>query len=183
MLFDVSATRNHLAPPKKSSSRCTAAEARVILDCVFEGQAAFEADWGGVNPYTVFFAAGFDRPFSQAGGWQGAEAKPGLKAVRGGVCGLHAEFRDCGQPVGLHLGMSSLSLENARQNLAASKGQSFEQIRAAAVATWQNYLGRIRGEVERKRVTGDVPDYPFVGINGVRKAVVGLSLLQPWGLA
>ncbi len=152
ILFDVTASRNTRSPDEDPSSKCTAAEARIVSDRGFEGQASFEGGWGGANPHTVFFAAEFDRPFDRSGGWEQETFTPGASEVSGLQAGLFAEFDlAAGETVGLQVGVSYLSLENARKNLAVTKAKSFDEVRADAVASWRDYLDRIR-------ITGGTPD-------------------------
>ena len=178
ILFDVSATRNTNKPEEKPSSTCLAATARVVGDRTLEGEAKFQGDWGGGKPYSVFFVAQFDRPFATSGGWQGQQILPGATSVTGTVSGLYAEFNlPAGQSLGLQVGVSYLSVEKARQNLAETQAQSFEQVRTRAASVWRGYLDRIvveggtpaqrtafhtgiyRSFVMPNDVTGDVPGW------------------------
>jgi predicted alpha-1,2-mannosidase len=178
LLLDISATRNTAPVGRPPSSRNTAAQARVVSDRSFEGQASFEGGWGGPNPHTVFFVAEFDRPFARSGGWQAGQPVPSAHAVQGLGAGLYAEFDvKAGDSVGLQVGVSYLSLENARRNLALTRSKAFEQVRAEAGRLWADYLGRIDVEggtpTERRLfysalyrtvlmpadVTGDMPGF------------------------
>ena len=178
ILFDVSATRNTSKPEEKSSSTCQAATARVVDDRTFEGEARFQGGWGGGKPYSIFFVARFDRPFAAAGGWQGKEILPAATNITGTVAGLYAEFAlPAGQSLGLQVGVSYLSVEKARENLAETQEQSFDQVRTRAASIWRGYLDRIvveggspaqrsafytglyRSFVMPNDVTGDVPEW------------------------
>ena len=186
ILFDVSATRNtgepnyqSPNPDKTKTSRCTAAEARIISDHGFEGEASCKGGWGGKSPYTIYFAAEFDHRFAAYGGWQNDLQMAGTNFVNGTQSGLYAEFDvKAGESVGLQVGISYLSLENARKNLARTHGKTFDQVRTEAEATWRDYLNRIQVEggtaTERTifytalyhtafmptDVTGDAPGFP-----------------------
>ncbi|MES3020449.1 MAG: GH92 family glycosyl hydrolase [Pseudomonadota bacterium] len=179
ILLDISSTRNTNGASKPPSSVNTATEGRIVSDRRFEGHASFRGGWGGANPHTVYFVAEFDRPFTRAGGWQQGVVKSDVKAVQGLQSGLYAEF-DLSAPgtVGMQVGVSYLSVENARRNLGVTQAKSFEQVRADAVRAWSDYLGRIEvvGGSQHERtmfysalyrtvlmpadVSGDVPGYP-----------------------
>ena len=69
------------------------------------------------------------------------------------VAGDNIGYRFCyeglkeGEQITVHMGVSFVSIENARENLEAEqKGMDFDRIHAAAVNRWNNDLGRIRIE-------------------------------------
>ena len=52
-----------------------------------------------------------------------------------------------GEQITVQMGVSFVSIENARENLNAEQsGKSFEDVRTAAVEQWNSDLGRIRIE-------------------------------------
>lgn len=129
-----------------SSSKCVASEAKFISDRVAEGQASFESPYG-TSKYTIFFVAEFDKPIAATGGWQGNNILESVKNVSGSKTGLFAEFyMPNGGTVGLQIGVSYMSIENARKNLAVTKGKSFEKNKLAAENIWRNYLNKIKIE-------------------------------------
>jgi predicted alpha-1,2-mannosidase len=136
-----------------SSSKCVASEAKFISDKVAEGQASFESPYGS-SKYTIFFVAEFDKPIATTGGWQGKDILKNAKYVSGTKTGLFAEFNlPNGGTVGLQIGVSYMSLENARKNLAVTRGNSFEKNKLAAENIWSNYLNKIKiaGGTEEER--------------------------------
>ncbi len=54
------------------------------------------------------------------------------------------DFADSSEPLEMAIGLSFVSVENARDNLSEVAGKSFEQVRAQAAATWEKLLGKIR---------------------------------------
>jgi predicted alpha-1,2-mannosidase len=105
--------------------------------------------------YTLHFVATLDRPFTAGGAWQDAKVTPGARDAKGGTT-----YGDRGHPpgrkgsgawiafapgatVGLHVGISYVSLDNARANLAAEGQGSLEATRDAARAAWNARLGQI----------------------------------------
>ena len=64
------------------------------------------------------------------------------------------EFADAGIPLEIKIGLSFVSVENAKDNLAKEIGQkSFEDVRREASATWETLLSKVRvtGGTERQR--------------------------------
>jgi len=109
--------------------------------------------------YTLYFVAELDQPFMAGGAWQDLTLTPGAREARGGTT-----YGDRGHPPGrkgsgawivfdpatapvvnMRVGISYVSLANARANLAAEnpKGTPLEQVRDAARKTWNAKLGQI----------------------------------------
>ena len=62
-------------------------------------------------------------------------------------CWFHYDSLAPGEEIQLQMGVSFVSIENARENLdAEQQGFSFDSVRAQADALWDSYLGRIRVE-------------------------------------
>jgi predicted alpha-1,2-mannosidase len=107
--------------------------------------------------YRIYFAAIFDRRFDAHGTWQGGSLGQGGSAAEDGQtpaanprttaqAGAYVSFdtrRD--RFVGVRVGISFVSVEGARANLAAeSKGAGFGAIAARARVRWNQALGRVR---------------------------------------
>lgn len=107
--------------------------------------------------YRVHFAALFDRPFDAFGTWDEGGLRKGATAASdrqapaanppgSAVAGAYATFdtrRD--RAVTVRVGLSFVSVENARRNLAAeSGGAGLGAIAARAKRQWNRALGRIR---------------------------------------
>ena len=112
--------------------------------------------------YTLHFVAVFDSPFTEVGTWENEELFPGGTSAGGGttygddgypVAGLGSGawvgFGDGGADapavVNMRVGISYVSLENARANLEAENPSDmpFEDIRAGAYEAWNHELRRI----------------------------------------
>jgi predicted alpha-1,2-mannosidase len=109
--------------------------------------------------YTLHFVAAFDRPFKPGGAWQDAALTPGATEAHGGTgygdrghppgrkgSGAWIVFDPASSPVvNMRVGISYVSLANARANLAAEnpKGTTLETVRDAARKTWNARLGAI----------------------------------------
>ena len=156
VLIDVSATLNN-ATEKNPSSVCTASEAHFVSPREIEGKASFV---GGYNrlTYTVYFAAAFDRTPTAQGAWLDADARPNAQRIEGGKqqkAGLYAEFApQKNNVVGLRVGLSYSSLENARKHRAISDQMPFEQVKARAEKQWADHLNTVQiegGTIEQRK--------------------------------
>lgn len=110
---------------------------------VVVGRGDFRGGWGHSFPYSVFFYAEFDREPAQryAAGNSGLTLAP---AAHGPQAAAIAHFPDGGE-IGLRVGVSFVSIANARAAVARECGErGFDELRAAAAAVWESYLRRIR---------------------------------------
>jgi predicted alpha-1,2-mannosidase len=116
--------------------------------------------------YTLYFVAHFDTPFSAAGTWQDAAVRPGTSDASGGTTYGSNGFVPPGKgsgawvvldtwksnTVGVRVGISYVSQENAEANLRAenppelSGGTSFDAVRQQAHAAWNDMLHRVQIE-------------------------------------
>lgn len=106
---------------------------------------AFTGRYGGLKGY---FVARFDTPFESFSTWSEGVSTEGSSEAAGNDTGANINFGDIkNQPVELKIGISFVSLENARQNLNAEAGTlDFEGVRDAARETWDASLSRIKIE-------------------------------------
>lgn len=115
------------------------------------------ANSGGVPAdFACYVVAHFSQPF-HAGYSQADQPLAGIPAGEAEQLGAYAEF-DASEPltVELRLATSFIGEEQAWHNLAGEIGeQSFEQVRAATRAGWNELLGRalVQGGDERQRRT------------------------------
>ncbi|MDP9158818.1 MAG: GH92 family glycosyl hydrolase [Acidobacteriota bacterium] len=107
---------------------------------------------GGWNkqpiPYTVYFFAQTDTPAEKWGTWRGDRLHPGSteeKRERGGKTGAWLSFAaKQGQQVRLKIGISFVSVEQAKRNLSTEIASfDFDQLRANAVTAWDSVLNTI----------------------------------------
>ena len=126
---------------------------------------------GAANSYLVHFTAKFDKPFASIGTWKnraltpnkgdetgGANAKvatpsqvrstsiePADTTVSGPGSGGYVTFANsAGAEVNVRIGLSFVSVDGARANLAAENtGRSFEAVAAASRAAWNTRLNQI----------------------------------------
>ena len=149
--------------PKSGGGTVTVIDPRHIA-----GSMRFEGGFGKSTPYTLHFYGEFDRPAIEAGRWkaeEGAIARiPGAGSSQGGdtrdslrnSIGTYATFdtRE-NRVVQLKLGVSFISVDQARLNLEQELAGSFDQARSAAEAKWAAALGKIQvqgGTSEQRRI-------------------------------
>ncbi len=125
-------------------------ELTVENDHVISGYRKYNG-WGG--PMQFFFVAEFSKPFknvsADVGNNQPLDDVKDLKARSIRACANFATTE--GEKLLVKVGLSAVSVEGARKNLAAEiPGFDFDKIRAAAEKAWQDVLGRIEAHGDRK---------------------------------
>jgi predicted alpha-1,2-mannosidase len=109
--------------------------------------------------YTLYFVASFDAPFTAGGAWHDLKVTPGARDATGGTgygdrghppgrtgSGAWIVFDPARTPsVNMRVGISYVSLANARTNLAAESpmGTTLESAREAARKIWDAKFGQI----------------------------------------
>lgn len=111
--------------------------------------------------YTLYFVAQFDQPFVADGSWQDAYVRNSAATAKGGTgydakgfpvpgkgSGAWVAFDPAKGPVHVRVGISYVSLDNARANLHAeiAQGATVEQVAQRAENAWNDMLGRIAVE-------------------------------------
>jgi len=98
---------------------------------------------GGLKGY---FVARFNKPFKTYATWSNGVNVTGRATAAGNDAGADLNFGNIkNQPVELKIGISFVSLENARQNLdAETNGLDFEGVRDATRNTWDTALSKIK---------------------------------------
>lgn len=112
---------------------------------------AFAKRYDGIK---VYFTAQFDQPFSDFGIWDGKKYNEKLERTTADSLKVHLNFQN--KIVNVKVGLSYVSLENARLNLETEVGSaSFETIQERAKAKWEEKLALIQideADVEKKTV-------------------------------
>lgn len=107
------------------------------------------------NSYQLYFDATFDRPFSRVATWRGSHVNVGARKSHGARAGAALTFGR-GASVQVKIGLSYVSVRNARLNLTAeNRGWNDAAVRAQTQARWISLLGRIRaagGSASNERV-------------------------------
>jgi len=111
---------------------------------------------GGNRAYTLFFVAQLDRPFQNAKTWA-ADAMSDATDAEGKFCGAALTFDTATNPaVRVRVGISYVSVENARANLTAENPRwDFAAVRQKADSAWNTVLNRIQieGGTDERRHT------------------------------
>ena len=106
----------------------------------------FAGRFGGIK---VYFHARFDRPVDRVEIRNGPDLIKDQNSGEGTALGVACHFNSSAgqQVIGLRIGLSHVSLENARMNLEhETSGKSFEDIVAEASAQWEERMNLIRVE-------------------------------------
>ncbi len=100
---------------------------------------------GGERPFTLYFTVDFDQPFQSVKTWVGDDLGDGTDAS-GKNCGVILTFAtSTNAVVQARAGISYVSLENARQNLAQENPSwDFSAVRQKAGALWNAVLNHIQ---------------------------------------
>ncbi len=105
---------------------------------------SFAGRYGGEK---IYFSAQFSQPFSGYSLWSERKILKNQLVVHGDKVGVEVGFNKGGadQVVELRLGISYVSIENARANLKAEAGDlSFNDMVSNAKQVWEDKLGSIR---------------------------------------
>ncbi len=134
---------------------CTEGEVRVLPEArELEGAARTFATFSSRhNGDKVYFVARFNRPFKSFGTWQGKTLEASRASVTGDDIGVDLAWEQdaAAAPLELTVGISYVSIKNARENLAAEVGNAdFAQVLEKAKQAWEEKLSRAR-------VTGGTP--------------------------
>jgi predicted alpha-1,2-mannosidase len=107
------------------------------------------------NPYTLYFSVEFNQPLSAHGFWKAKERRDGVDFLEGSDIAAYVSFPADGTgPVGMKIGISYVSVENAAENLRSEiPDWDFEGLRARTGARWGELLARaaIEAPAEVKR--------------------------------
>ncbi|MBL6976311.1 MAG: GH92 family glycosyl hydrolase [Deltaproteobacteria bacterium] len=100
---------------------------------------------GGNGVSTIYFSARFSRPFESFGTWSDGDILEGTATSEGMRVGAWAGWStESGNVIEVRVGISFISLEQARANLEAQAiGRTFEEVRALAYDAWNRLLARL----------------------------------------
>ena len=131
---------------------------RILSSTRISGSTTVKGGWNKQPvPYTVYFYAITDTPAQSWGTWLNSQLQPNKKSVRGSgknSAGAWLSFAaPANRPVLMKIGISFISIDQARSNLEAEiPGFDFAGVHAAAVAVWNKALGNIelKGETDEQ---------------------------------
>jgi predicted alpha-1,2-mannosidase len=131
------------------SQTLVASEVHVLSSTEVAGSTSVSGGWNKQPiPYTVYFYAQTDTPAESWGTWLGESLKPGNRDAQGGMkekSGAWLTFQNrAGKPVLMKIGISFLSIEQARKNLNAEIGAfDFDAVQTATVKKWDQALSKV----------------------------------------
>lgn len=133
----------------------TVLDAALSID---EGEASLSGSVFNINRFadgiTVYYYARFDTAWSAASPWEDGQWAEDAVAVEGAEAGCVFSFPP-GSRVEVQVGLSYVSVENARENLEIETPDwDFDGVRSKTEAAWEELLSRVRfsGGTERERV-------------------------------
>ncbi len=106
----------------------------------------FASRYGGQK---IFFAAQFDKPFQDFKFWSGKKSIREGSSIKADTLGIDLVFdkKPASEVIGLRLGISYVSIENARENRETETGGlTFEEIQKQATKKWEEKLALIKIE-------------------------------------
>lgn len=110
---------------------------------------------GRKTPYKIYFVAEFDRDAVITGVWNGDRLSEGGRFSEGANSGVYFTFDNDERPLHYKVGISYVSVDNARENLEVeSPDWSFDNMVQEAEAEWNYYLSKIEieGAVEHRKI-------------------------------
>jgi predicted alpha-1,2-mannosidase len=124
-------------------------QVQIISPTEVSGSSSVTGGWNKqARPYTVYFYAVSDTAAEKWGTWRDGRLYPGERTEGpepGSKTGAWLSFATHqGQQVGLKVGISFVSVEQARRNLGSEiSGFDFDRVHADAVSAWNKALGAI----------------------------------------
>jgi predicted alpha-1,2-mannosidase len=124
---------------------CTGGWIRIVGDRRVEGMRRAH---GWASDRYVYFAAEFSKPFEKYGTADGRSISAGSRKADGDSVKAYLSFSTAkDEQILVKVGISAVSLEGAKKNLAAEMPDfNFEKYREAALRSWNRALGKIRVE-------------------------------------
>lgn len=131
------------------SQSLVSSEVKVLSPTDVAGSTSITGGWNKQpNTYTVYFYAKVDTPAATWGTWLDGQVQPGSKSSAAGANRKNGAWLNFGakteRPVLMKIGISFISVEQARRNLAAEiPGFDFAATHAAAVEKWDQALANV----------------------------------------
>lgn len=113
----------------------------------------FASRYGGQK---IFFSARFDKPFQAFNFWSGKISERQGSSIKADTLGIDLVFdkKSASEVIGLQLGISYVSIENARENRETETGGlTFEEVQKKAAEKWEEKLAlvKIEGGTDEQR--------------------------------
>ncbi len=124
---------------------CTGGWVKIVGDRWIEGM---RRSHGWASDRYVYFVAEFSKPFGKFGTADGASVNAGSRSANGDSVKAYVTFKTTkDEPILVRVGISAVSLDGAKKNLAAEmRDFDFPKYKEAAHKAWNTALGKIRVE-------------------------------------
>lgn len=147
--FPATTEANVLINTGQALHRVTGSEVEVLDDRTVVSTVTGRGFCQDTEPYTLYFVTKFDRPFASFGTWTGDQVSAGSASSSAGEGrnGAYVRFDTTGDDdVEAVTSLSYVDPAGAQANLEAEGNGTFDEVRAAADATWEERLEQIRIE-------------------------------------
>lgn len=105
---------------------------------------SFASRYGGQK---IYFSARFDQPFQAFNFWSGKISERQGSSIKADTLGIDLVFdkKSASEVIGLRLGISYVSIENARENRETETGElTFEEVQKKATEKWEEKLALVK---------------------------------------
>ena len=129
----------------ESAAGSSASDVAIVGNKELDGSVVSGQFCGTAGAYHLFFAARFDTPFSGFGTWHGTTLVPGSRTSSKSQSGGYVTFGPGTRVVQVQVGVSFVSVANARSNIDAERpGWSIDALAQRDTDAWNQLLGRIQ---------------------------------------
>jgi predicted alpha-1,2-mannosidase len=143
--FPGTAPANVLFKVADSAAGSTRSAVTVVGDKEVDGSVVSGDFCGTSGDYRLYFVARFDHRFSAFGTWHGKRTASGSRTSTKAQSGAYVTFPDSTRDVELQVGVSFVSVADARLNIGAEQpGWDIDALRQRATAAWNRLLGRVQ---------------------------------------
>ena len=149
ILIDVASS---LGKGKSSDGEIHVSPEGEIMGCITT-YGNFASRYGGQK---IYFSARFDKPFQAFNFWSGKISERQGSSIKADTLGIDLVFdkKSASEVIGLRLGISYVSIENARENREAETGgMTFEEVQKKAAEKWEEKMAlvKIEGGTDEQR--------------------------------
>ncbi len=142
--FPGTAPANVLFKVADSAAGSTRSAVRVVGDREVDGSVVSGDFCGTSGNYRLFFAARFEQRFTSFGTWHGKTVTAGSRSSTRAQSGAYVRFGARTRTVELQVGVSFVSVADARLNIADEQpGWDIAALRQRDTAIWNQTLGKI----------------------------------------
>ncbi len=126
-----------------NATRVKDATVKIISPNSFEGYADGGSFCGADSNYKIYFVGKFNKEAEDFGTWKNKDLNKQTRQAQGSNSGVFFTFDVSDfKEINYEIGVSYVSIENARKNLEAEKS-NFEAVKENTIQKWNNYLKKI----------------------------------------